>query len=87
MAACVAGNAMRVVVKIGTSSVTDAAGAVDDAAIAKLSDEVAKVRGDGHEVLVVSSGAVAAGVAALGLTPARPTCRRCRRWPPPASPG
>jgi glutamate 5-kinase len=63
---------MRVVVKIGTSSVTDVAGVVDDGAIATLSAEVAKLRGDGHEVLVVSSGAVAAGVAALGLD-ARPS--------------
>ena len=65
-----------VVVKIGTSSVTDDAGAIDDAAIAKLAAEVAALRAAGHEVVVVSSGAVAAGVAALGLDqPARPTSR------------
>ncbi|CAN5510236.1 glutamate 5-kinase [soil metagenome] len=63
---------MRVVAKIGTSSLTDANGVIDRAAIAKLCHEVAAVRDAGHEVLVVSSGAVAAGVAALGL-PARPT--------------
>ena len=58
---------MRVVAKIGTSSITDASGAIDDAAIAKLTGEIATLRSDGHEVLVVSSGAVAAGVAALGF--------------------
>lgn len=58
---------MRVVVKIGTASLTDDRGTIDDAAITKLSDEVAAARRDGHEVVVVSSGAVAAGVAALGL--------------------
>ncbi|MET0324361.1 MAG: glutamate 5-kinase [Ilumatobacteraceae bacterium] len=63
---------MRVVVKVGTSSVTDAGGAVDDDAIVKLADEIAALRVAGHEVIVVSSGAVAAGVAALGLTD-RPT--------------
>jgi glutamate 5-kinase len=63
---------MRIVVKIGTSSLTDAKGVIDSGAIAKLCHEVAAVRNAGHEVLVVSSGAVAAGVAALGL-PARPT--------------
>lgn len=63
---------MRVVVKIGTSSVTDGKGAINDEAIAKLSAEIATVRADGHEVLVVSSGAVAAGVAAFGLD-ARPS--------------
>ena len=63
---------MRVVAKIGTASITDDQGAIDVAAVAKLSDEVAALRADGHEVVVVSSGAVAAGVAALGLA-ARPT--------------
>ena len=63
---------MRVVAKIGTASITDDQGAIDITAVAKLSDEVAALRADGHEVIVVSSGAVAAGVAALGLA-ARPT--------------
>jgi glutamate 5-kinase len=58
---------MRVVAKIGTASITDDRGAVDAVALAKLADEVAALRAAGHEVIVVSSGAVAAGVAALGL--------------------
>ncbi|MGB0113166.1 MAG: glutamate 5-kinase [Ilumatobacteraceae bacterium] len=63
---------MRVVAKIGTASITDASGVIDRGAVAKLSDEVAGLRADGHEVVIVSSGAVAAGVAALGLA-SRPT--------------
>ena len=63
---------MRVVAKIGTSSVTDDAGSIDQTAIAKLTSEIAAVRAAGHEVLLVSSGAVAAGVAALGFD-SRPT--------------
>ena len=63
---------MRVVAKIGTASITDEHGVIDGAAIAKLSSEVAELRADGHEVVVVSSGAVAAGVDAVGL-PQRPT--------------
>jgi glutamate 5-kinase len=66
---------MRVVAKIGTSSITDDSGAIAHAAIAKLTREIAAVRSAGHEVLVVSSGAVAAGVAALGFD-ARPTDMR-----------
>ncbi|HEY5663679.1 MAG TPA: glutamate 5-kinase [Ilumatobacter sp.] len=66
---------MRVVAKIGTSSVTDDSGAIDRAAIAKLTGEVAALRGAGHEVLLVSSGAVAAGVSALGFA-ARPADMR-----------
>ena len=63
---------MRVVVKIGTSSLTDTSGAVDDSAIDKLCDEIAELRALGHEVLAVSSGAIAAGVSVLDL-PSRPT--------------
>jgi glutamate 5-kinase len=63
---------MRVVAKIGTASVTDEGGAIDGSAIAKLCDEVAVIRTQGHEVIVVSSGAVAAGVTAVGLAE-RPT--------------
>jgi glutamate 5-kinase len=62
---------MRVVAKIGTSSITDDAGQIDVGAIDKLTAEIARVREAGHEVLLVSSGAVAAGVAALGF-PSRP---------------
>ncbi|MGE3358714.1 MAG: glutamate 5-kinase, partial [Acidimicrobiia bacterium] len=58
---------MRIVVKIGTSSLTDAAGRIDLDAVVKLCAEVAKARGEGHQVIAVSSGAVAAGMAALGL--------------------
>jgi glutamate 5-kinase len=63
---------MRVVAKIGTSSITDGTGQIDVGAIAKLTGEIAALRQGGHDVLLVSSGAVAAGVAALGFS-ARPT--------------
>jgi glutamate 5-kinase len=63
---------MRVVVKIGTSSLTDDRGVINAVALAKICKEIAQVRSMGHEVVLVSSGAVAAGVAALGLT-SRPT--------------
>ncbi|MEP1124371.1 MAG: glutamate 5-kinase [Ilumatobacter sp.] len=62
---------MRIVAKIGTASITDDNGAIDVAAISRLADEVATLRGRGDEVVIVSSGAVAAGVAALGM-PSRP---------------
>ena len=63
---------MRIVVKIGTSSVTDERGSIKTDAIATLCEQVAKLRADKHEVVVVTSGAVAGGVAALGMTQ-RPT--------------
>src|SRR3954467_6847008 len=61
-----------VVVKIGTSSLTDEHGVIQRTAIAKLCAEVAGLIAHGHKACVVSSGAVAAGVAALHLA-TRPT--------------
>ncbi len=59
--------AARTVVKIGSSSLTTADGAIDDARIAALAAALAgRVRGGG-QVLLVSSGAIAAGMAPLGL--------------------
>ena len=56
-----------VVVKVGTSSITADSGELDDAAVVKLCAEVADARSDGHEIMVVVSGAIAAGLPALGL--------------------
>ena len=61
---------MLVVAKIGSSSLTDEHGAIDRGAIEKLAAEVARLRTDGHRVVVVTSAAVSAGVGALGI--ARP---------------
>ena len=58
---------MIVVVKIGTSSVTRESGELDDEALVKLCAEIAAARAAGHEVVLVSSGAIAAGLPALGL--------------------
>lgn len=58
---------MLAVAKIGTSSVTARDGSVDTVAVGKLCGEVAALRREGHHLIVVTSGAVTAGVAALGL--------------------
>ena len=63
--------ARTVVVKIGSSSVTDAAG-VHIEAVDRLCHQVGELRAEGHSVVLVSSGAIAAGWAALGGG-ARPT--------------
>jgi glutamate 5-kinase len=62
-----------VVAKIGTSSLTDSSGVIQPGAIEKLCGEVAGVRAGGDRVVVVSSGAIAAGLPVLGLHEPRPT--------------
>jgi glutamate 5-kinase len=56
-----------VVAKIGTSSLTDARGRIRPGAIEKLCAEVAELRSAGERVVIVSSGAIAAGLPVLGL--------------------
>jgi glutamate 5-kinase len=58
----------RVVIKIGSRVLTDAGGALDTAVIGRICDEIAEQRRKGREVIVVSSGAIAAGRCELGLT-------------------
>jgi len=62
-----------VVAKIGSSSLTDEGGEIRPEAIGKLCTEVAEVRRGGDRVVVVSSGAIAAGLPFLGLGEPRPT--------------
>ncbi|GAA1923915.1 glutamate 5-kinase [Nocardioides lentus] len=59
--------ARRVVVKVGSSSLTTAAGGLDPVRLDALVDALAAARARGAEVVLVSSGAIAAGLAPLGL--------------------
>ena len=56
-----------VVAKIGTSSITDDHGDIDVDAVAKFCSEVAALRSAGHHVVAVTSGAIAAGLPAIGM--------------------
>ncbi|MFE8699264.1 glutamate 5-kinase [Cytobacillus sp. FJAT-54145] len=56
----------RVVIKIGSSSLTSRHGEISRRKLEKLADEVVVLKDSGHEVVVVSSGAVAAGYRKLG---------------------
>ena len=65
-------SAKRVVIKVGSSTLTGSAGhELDESAVASLVEIVARLRHRGAEVVLVSSGAIAAGLAPLGLK-ARP---------------
>ena len=59
--------AKRVVVKVGSSSLTTAAGGIDDSRLVRLVAALAGARARGLEVVLVSSGAIAAGLAPLGF--------------------
>ncbi len=56
------------VVKVGTSSITDDDGEIDRSAIRRLCSQLVDLGSHGHSVVLVSSGAIAAGLPALGMT-------------------
>jgi glutamate 5-kinase len=60
--------AARIVVKVGSSSLTTTEGGLDDARLDALVDALATRRQAGAEVVLVSSGAIAAGLAPLALS-------------------
>ncbi len=56
-----------VVVKVGSSSLVDANGRLDEAGLQAVAAEVAALWDEGRPAVLVSSGAVAAGLPALGM--------------------
>jgi len=61
-------NARRLVVKVGSSLVTNEGRGLDHAALARWAAQVAQLRHGGREVVLVSSGAIAEGMQRLGWT-------------------
>lgn len=59
-------DAKRFVVKVGSSLLTTRGEGLDIAAIALFAGQIAKLRGLGREIVLVSSGAIAAGLERLG---------------------
>ena len=72
-----------VTVKVGTSSLTHADGSISPEKIEYIVAEIAALRDAGHTVILVTSGAVAAGFGRIGYAK-RPTSipqsRRLRPW-------
>lgn len=58
----------RIVVKIGSSSLTDHQGEIDAEKLLDHVQAISTLHQDGHEVILVSSGAVAAGFRRLGYS-------------------
>jgi glutamate 5-kinase len=62
-----------VVVKVGTSSVTDDRGGVDYGVLVDIANDVVRLREEGWKVIVVTSGAITAGWAEVGRGKNRPS--------------
>ena len=61
-------DARRVVVKVGSSLVTNDGRGLDEVAIGEWCRQIARLISDGREVIMVSSGAIAEGMKRLGWT-------------------
>ena len=64
-------KARRIVVKVGSNILSDERGILSERFIADLARQVASIRRGGKEAVIVTSGAISAGMARLGL-PRRP---------------
>ncbi|BCW36582.1 glutamate 5-kinase [Arthrobacter sp. StoSoilA2] len=60
-------TAKRIVVKVGSSSLTSIKGGISEKSLTSLVNALADKRNAGTEIILVSSGAIAAGLAPLGL--------------------
>ena len=62
----------RIVFKVGTSSLTNPDGSLSRAKVKAITQQLATLHDEGHELILVSSGAIAAGFSSLGFKK-RPT--------------
>ena len=60
-------KAKRIVFKVGTSSLTNPDGSLSRQKVKVITQQLALLHESGHELILVSSGAVAAGFGALGF--------------------
>lgn len=66
MSGSVVKHAHRIVVKVGSSLVTAGGRGLDHAALSRWAEQIAALAGQGKEVVLVSSGAIAEGISRLG---------------------
>jgi glutamate 5-kinase len=58
-----------VVVKVGTSGITTSEGKLDEEEMQRLTSQIAVAHKQGGRIVLVTSGAITAGIAELGITP------------------
>ena len=61
------GEIMRIVVKVGTTTLTHATGNLNIRRVEQLCKVLSDLKNAGHEIILVSSGAIAMGIGKLGL--------------------
>ncbi len=67
MSGLVLSNYRRLVIKVGSSLLVDDSGQLNRIWLENLADDVAGLASAGHEILIVSSGAIAIGSLVLGI--------------------
>ena len=60
-------NPKKIVIKIGTNAITDEAGVLDLDIIECLARQIAEAKNGGKKIVIVTSGAIGAGIGELGL--------------------
>ena len=73
---------MRIVIKVGTSTLTYPTGRLNIRRTEELVKVLSDLKNAGHEMILVSSGAIGMGVGKLSL-PSRPATWRANRPAPP----
>ena len=58
----------RIIVKVGSSTITHNTGRLNYYRIEKLVREIADLENEGHDMILVTSAAVSAGMDTLGIT-------------------
>lgn len=74
---------MRIVVKVGTSTLAYATGRLNIQRVERMCRVLSDLKNAGHEIILVSSGAIAMGFGKLNLRERPTICqpsRRRRRW-------
>jgi glutamate 5-kinase len=71
MSGLVLADFRRLVIKVGSTLLVDDQGQLNRGWLEKLTDDVASLASEGHEILIVSSGAIAIGSSVLGINKKR----------------
>ncbi|MBI2112462.1 glutamate 5-kinase [Candidatus Woesearchaeota archaeon] len=58
----------RIVIKLGTNTLTTEKGSLDSGYFSRIAEEIVQLKNDGHDIIIVSSGAIGAGKDTLHIS-------------------